>query len=244
MGARQYLISDLQAQVNVRDSVARAFVFAPAAGFYLPAADLSKRTGLFYGVGGSIFYKTSKNYYWEISGAFLTGNRIREKDILLRIATDAGFIIAQDGGFADVRLLFRGWDALFSLGKLVWRLGPNPNCGLYMKVGMGWTGHKIRIEVQNNNVPALQGDYIKGYDRLRAGLCLTQEIGYIYFSNNKRITFRTSLFANEGFNRSLRGFNYDSGEPETRSYTDVALGLRLTWMIPAYLRPAEVYYTR
>lgn len=233
-----------QAQVSVRDSVVRAVVFAPAASFCLPTADLRKRTGLFYGVGGSIFYKTSRNFYWEASGAFLTGNRIKEQDALLRLATEAGFIIAQDGGFADVRLLFRGWEAIFSLGKQVVRLGPNPNCGFYLKAGVGWMGHKMRIEVQNNNVPALQGDYVKGYDRLRAGLCLIQEIGYIFFSNNRRITFRTSLFVNEAFTRSLRGFNYDSGLPDDRAYTDVAAGFKVAWMIPAYIRPTEVYYTR
>jgi hypothetical protein len=234
----------LQAQVNIRDSVVRSVVFAPTGSFYLPMASLHNRTGLFYGVGGSIFYKTSRNFYWEISGAFLTGNRIREKDALMRLATDDGFIIAQDGGFADVRLLFRGWEAFFSLGKQIVRIGPNPNCGLYLKAGLGWMGHKIRIEVQNNNVPALQGDYIKGYDRLRAGLGLSQEIGYIFFSNNKRLTFRTALFVNEAFTRSLRGFNYDSGLPDEQAYTDVVAGLRLAWLIAAYIRPAEVYYTR
>lgn len=244
VGALWAAILHLQAQVNVRDSVVRAVVFAPTGSFYLPTASLRNRTGLFYGVGGGIFYKSSRNFYWEVSGAFLTGNRIRERDALLRLATEDGFIIAQDGGFADVRLLFRGWELLFSLGKRIVRLGPNPNCGLYVKAGLGWLGHKIRIEVQNNNVQALQGDYIKGYDRLRAGLCLSQEVGYIFFSNNKRITFRMGLFMNEAFTRSLRGFNYDSGLPDDQGYTDVAAGIRLAWMIAAYVRPAEVYYTR
>lgn len=231
-------------QINVRDSTVRAVVFAPGAGFYFPMADLRQRTGVFYGVGGSIFYKTSRNFYWEGEGAFFTGNRIREKDALMRLATDDGFIIAQDGGFADVRILFRGWHAEFSVGTLLVRWGPNPNCGLYLKAGAGWHGHKIRIEVQSNNVPALQGEYKKGYDRLRGGIGLVQEVGYIFFSNNKRITFRTGVAFHEAFTRSLRGFNYDSGTPDARNYSDIAFAIKLAWMIPTYIRPSEFYYTR
>ncbi|MCS6982430.1 MAG: hypothetical protein NZM65_09595 [Flavobacteriales bacterium] len=238
------LVSEVIAQVNIMDTQVKAVVFAPAGSFHLPLGMLYRRTGLFYGIGGSLFFKNSRNMYWEVEGSLFTGNRIREQDALSRIATHDGYIIAQDGGFADVRVLFRGWQGLAALGKRIIKLGPTPHCGIYLKGGLGWLGHKIRVEVQHNNVPALQGDYLKGYDRLRGGLSLTQEVGYIYFSRNKRITFRTGLQCSQAFARSLRGINYDTGLLESPTYLDVFLAIKLAWMIVAYIRPAEVYYTR
>lgn len=231
-------------QVNILDPQVKAIVFAPAGSLHLPLGPLYRRTGLFYGIGGSVFFKNARHFYWELEGSFFTGNRIRERDALARLATHDGYIIAQDGGFADVRVLFRGWQGLAAAGKRILKLGPTPHCGVYIKGGLGWMGHKIRIEVQHNNVPALQGEYLKGYDRLRGGLSLTQEIGYIYFSRNKRITFRTGLQCSQTMARSLRGFNYDTGLADDVPYTDVFVAFKVAWLIAAYIRPAEVYYTR
>jgi len=234
----------LSSQINVRDSIVRAFIFNPSVTVQVPAGDLRFRTGLFYGVGGSIFYKTSRNFYWEGESYFFTGNRIQEKDVLNRIATKDGYIIAQDGGFADISLLFRGWNALISFGGMFLRLGPNRNCGFYLKAGTGMFQHKIRIEVRHNNVPMLDKEYKKGFDRLRGGLALQQELGYIFFSNNKRITFRTGLLCMQAFSRSLRGIVYDTGTSDSKNYTDLTIAIKISWMIPVYIRPSEYYYTR
>lgn len=76
--------------------------------------------------------------------------------------------------------------------------------------GVGILQHKIRIEHQDNKIPQLEGDYLKGYDRLSNGLMVHQFVGYFHMSNNRLINFFVGAEAWQGFTKNRRDLNFDT----------------------------------
>ena len=104
--------------------------------------------------------------------------------------------------------------------------------------------HKVRIEVENQSAPQLNGDYRRGYDRLSGGLMLNQAIGFMYFGRSRLLNFAVSVEAFEGWSRPYRDYYFDLMSPpaEGRQF-DFLIGPKITWMIPLRQRlPKEFYY--
>ena len=97
-------------------------------------------------------------------------------------------------------------------------------------------------------------DYQYGYDRMRGGLALHGETGYLLMSNSKIFNFSVSLEVTYARTRNLRDYDFrvfydENGEPQIMGYTDknkrfndFYYGIRLSWMIPTYQRQPEEYY--
>jgi hypothetical protein len=94
--------------------------------------------------------------------------------------------------------------------------------------------HKIRIEVVDNTIPQLFGDYKKGYDRLTNGIALSQYVGYFYMGNRRTVNFSLGLEIMEAFTKNRRDYNFDTMEKDDHLRMDLLIGLRLNWSIPFY----------
>jgi len=233
-----------RAQRNVKDSLVFIGMIIPSVSFQFPMGDLAKRSGFFFSVGGTLRFKTKTNWLFGAEGYFTHGAKVKEPGLLQNMLTGNGHVIAQDGSFANMNIFFRSWHAVAGFGKLFPWFGPNKNSGMYFMFSPGFIQHRIRFEVKGNNVQALRGDYVKGYDRYSGGFAMKQEIGYKQVSNSRRINFYVAIEFLQSATKSYRGFNYDTKQTDTKVRFDGMFGMKVGWMVPFFSkkRTNEYYY--
>jgi hypothetical protein len=206
-----------------------------------PLGDLADRFGENFSVGGNFLYKFKKNWILGAEGNYFFGNNVKD-DVLANLRNADGFVIDNEGYPADLRLNERGWTAHIIVGKIFPVLSPNPNSGPLINLGFGYMQHKIHFYDANKKVAAINGDMKKGYDRLTGGFSMHQFLGYAYLSNNRLINIIAGFEFYEGFTKSYREFNYDTGLPDTKTRMDLLVGFRIGWILPLYQRSQGFYY--
>ncbi len=228
-------------QANISDS--SLFITSVRVSYapQLPAGNMVARFGWNSNLGLHVDLKTNKNVLFGVEGNFIFGNKVKE-DVLSILRTDDSAIIDQSGAYAKVLTLERGLIINSYVGYLIPKLSPNPNSGILIKVGLGFMQHKVRIEHNKNTVPALDGDYIKGYDRLTNGLNLTEFIGYQLLSNSKLLNFFAGFEFNQGFTQCRRDWNTDTMMKDDTKRKDYLYGIRFGWILPLYKRAPKAFY--
>ncbi|MCX7606182.1 MAG: hypothetical protein N2170_02795 [Bacteroidia bacterium] len=234
----------LWAQQSIRDSVIQFFMPSVVYGGYAPGGDLKQRFGWSSVLGGELAFKTRQNLYLALQGGGLVGDKVREpgllQGLLLPSLASAGILafVDENGKFFTPNFRQRGWTANLRLGWILsrWRIpGQNPNCGPFIEVGGGYLSHRILIDkARSERLPLLEGEYLKGFDRLTAGWGLTEAIGYRFFSNRGLINFFIAVEGGQYFTRSLRRYVYDRAERDERKRKDFWAGLRVGWSLPLY----------
>ena len=102
--------------------------------------------------------------------------------------------------------------------------------------------HKIKYYWTEDGLPQLDGDYIKGYDRLTNGMMLSQCIGYEYHSSNNLVNFSIESEFTEGFTKSRRSWDYDLMAQDQSNRKDYLIGIKAVWYLPIYHKPADNVY--
>src|SRR5687767_3481763 len=95
------LLQNSIAQSGIKDSLIRFPFFSVGYGVYQPGGDLKERFGTSSMLSGTMLFKTSKNFVYGISGGFIFGDNVEEKDLLKGISTPGGQVIGLDGLYAD-----------------------------------------------------------------------------------------------------------------------------------------------
>lgn len=218
-----------------RGNEGSVLLFQTAYGGHRSGGDLAARFGNKFSVGGGIEWMSAGNLIVGSQAALYFGDQVRA-DVIANLRDADGLIFGEGGGISAIGLRERGTYLGGHLGKLV-RLSPrNHRAGLRLTVGAGFLRHKIRIQDDPQVfVPALSGDYKKGYDRLTNGLALTQFIGYQYMSRNRMVNLVLGLEFTQGFTEHRRTLNFDTRSPETGRRLDLLQGLRIAWTLPLYL---------
>lgn len=233
----------LSAQLNVKDSCVLAPLIIGSYSVQIPGGDMADRFGVNSNVGGYFLIKNRSNLLYGVGGGFLFGDNVRETSIFSNVTTSNDYIIDSDGQIADVYLHQRGFNIALNFGKVLNVLAPNPNSGLFGTVGLGFLQHKIKIEDVLDNVLQIQGEYIKGYDRLTNGVMVSEMIGYMYLSSHRLVNFFVGFEFSQGFTKSRRSYNFNTMEYDDKDRLDLLYGFRVGWIIPAYKRtPREFYF--
>lgn len=238
------LCFSLQFQIvaqSVKDSCVRILMVGFHASGQLPKYDLEKRFGPNLSAGANFTWKTKRNFLFSVEGSYFFGRNVKE-DVVANMRNSSGHITDNEGYPADLRLTERGWNIYANVGYMISRLGNNPNSGVFITIGGGWTQHKIKLYDANQKIAAVDGDMKKGYDRLSGGIGLSQFIGYKYISNNRLANCYFGFEFYEAQTKSLRGFNYDTGLADTQKRFDVLIGFRFGWILPLYKRTKDFYY--
>ncbi|MGB3948515.1 MAG: hypothetical protein WBM13_11060 [Bacteroidia bacterium] len=230
------------AQVSIKDSSIATPLVGISYGYYVPGGDLAKRFGHNSSLQLSVDYKTKKQWMFGVNGSYFFGKDIKETSIFDSIKNADGNIINRNGEFADIRLYERGITFSVTAGRLFALGKPNLNSGLVANVGVGFLQHKIRIETIGNNVPQLDKEYKKGYDRLTNGLLLSENIGYLYLSNNRLLNFYVGLEFMQGFTQSRRSYDYDLMKQDTQKRLDMFYGGKIAWILPLYKKAPQEFY--
>lgn len=230
------------AQFQVRDSSLFDPHVSISFGRHTPGGDLAKRFGDSNNVGIGFHIKNKKNLYYGISGSYIFGTRVTQPGLLQNLLTD-NFEILDDQGFvAPMAIQQRGFTLTLDGGYLWNVIGPNPNSGILIKGGVGLLQHKIRLEHQENEINALEGDYLKGYDRLCNGITFHQFLGYYHMSNNRLINFFVGAEAFQAFTEPRRDLNFDTQTTDSGIRRDNLVGLRVGWVLHLYERTPDKFY--
>jgi hypothetical protein len=162
---------------------------------------------------------------------------------MTNLKTENGNIIDMAGNFASVELYERGYNVSFKFGKIIPVLSPNPNSGILIMGSIGYLQHKIRIEVDDNSAPQLNGDYKKGYDRLAGGPSISEFIGYTFLSDNRMLNFIGGVEFVQGWTKALRDVNFDTMVPDNKKNRfDRFIGIKVGWIVPVFKRLPDKYY--
>lgn len=205
-------------------------------------ADFAARFGYGGVAGGGLSLKTKGNWLLASRYQFIYGNRVKEDSILRHLTTTEGYVLDKDAQPVGVLLLQRGFSATVEGGRL-FKLGKNPNSGVAVCAGVGWLQHKIRIQEDFAEVPGLEGDYRRGYDRLSSGLAAVQSLGYQHMGHNKLINFYAGIELHEGFTRGRRSIDFDTGLPGTAARFDAYAAAVVRWKIPlSRPKPKDFYF--
>lgn len=230
-------------QGSVSDTTLAMSLFQFQGGFHQPFGDMADLYGTNAHVGFSYAYKTRKNLLFGADFLFLFGNDVKNADLVassLRLSN--GEIVGIDGEYINELILQRGFTAGFYVGKIFPIIGPNPNSGLELRLGLDYLEHRTWIELREDDYAPLEGEYRKGYDRKRAGLATYQFIGYRHFSNNRFANFFVGIDFYQGFTVDYRSYNFDDMSATDGNYFDLLIGLRIGWAIPAYKRYSDKFY--
>lgn len=214
-------------------------------GYHFPGGDLQARFGSNFSIGTGLQLILPSNWVLGAESQFLFGQQVKT-DVLATLRSPEGYIFGLDGGTAEILLRERGFWFGANLGKLIPLVPGNPRSGLRLSLGAGLLQHKIRIQDDPLvSVPALSGEYKKGYDRLSNGLALQEFIGYQHFSINRRINFFIGLELTQGFTASRRDWNTDQMAREEGARFDLLYGIRAGWALPFYVGEGSggtIYY--
>jgi hypothetical protein len=230
------------AQFQVRDSSLFDPHVSISYGYAAPGGNLADRFGNNGSLGLGFHIKAKSNWVYGVQGIYIFGNRVHEPGLLQNLYTVNGEILDNQGQITKMFIQERGYCITMNGGRLFNFIGPNPNSGLLILGGIGFMQHKIRLEHQETKVRQLEGDYIKGYDRLTNGICFYQFVGYSLMSSNKLVNFFAGFESYQGLTQSRRGYNFDTMKQDNNKRRDVLVGMRAGWVLHLYERTPDKYY--
>ncbi len=234
--------SNICAQGAWKDTVINCKMLTPEFTGQLPAASMAQEFSWDLAIGGSFYFKMRHNILFGIDGNYFFGTDI--KDSLFKyISNTSGGILGESGVYSNVALYERGYNFTARIGKVFPMFGSNKNSGLVILAGAGFLQHKIRILVINNDIPELTGDYLKGYDHLTNGPCLTQSIGYQHLGRHNLGNFNICIEGFEGFTKNRRTYNFDTMGPDNSLHIDILIGIKVGFILPFYTDVSKMVYT-
>lgn len=235
---------NVYSQSSISDSSINFSVIGMNYTFYIPGGDLKDRFGTHSGLGISYDFKAKSNFIFGAKYNFIIGTNVKENDIIDGIISSEGYLINTQGYLQPVALDQRGFSLTGYTGKIFPVFGPNPNSGIFIKLGAGFLQHFIYFDYAENtvSVPQIEQEYRKGYDRLTNGLLLNQSIGYYYFHNDNFGSFHISLDFNQAFTQNRRSWNFDEFRHDDTKRLDLMYGINIGLDIPIYNRVPDNYY--
>ena len=236
----------MQMKVSKVDSAGMILYTAANYSYLFTLADLQKESANLMGVGVDIGLKLKSNWSFETGFNYYFSGKVKGTDTLFRFITNqSGNIMDGDGRPADIDVDQRGWSLRLAAGK-VFPVSPNyRNAGIQVKLGGTLLQRYVFIKNPDNKVAALTDEYKKGYDRLTLGFGAYQFVGYFHMSKHKYASFYIGVEATETFGHRQREWDISGMGKDTRSYTDVMIGLKAGWMVPLYKKEyQDTYYFR
>ena len=207
--------------------------------YHIPKGDFAKTYGNYSTIGFGGLLKTKDN--WMISGeaSYLFGSDIKELDILNNLISSGGYISSTGGSPGNYSVNMRGFTSYVGVGRLFAINKRNMNTGFMVKGSLGFIQHKINFVSQERNIPQLDENYAKGYDRLSSGLSINEFVGYFHQSQNRLINFYIGVEFMQAQTYNRRGYNYDQMSYDSNKKSDFSTSFRFGWMIPIYLNTKE-----
>ena len=225
--------STLDAQIEEKTQT----FFSPRYTYHQPGADLGSRFGNFHGLGVTLGTKRLSGLYFGGNVNFNFGKNVNEPGLIQNLLSEDIEIISLEGRPASVLIQQRGFNFSGDFGKFFKFKNAKNESGILVTFGVGFMQHNIRFEHQIDDVPQLDGEYKKGYDRLSNGLMISQSVGWMFFSKKRFGDWYLGAELIEGFTQSRRETNFDTGVSDLgENRLDIMFGLKVGWIVPFYKR--------
>ncbi len=229
-------------QGNIGDTTKTLTYVSISYQFFFAGGDLAKIYGPGNMIGGDFNIKLRNNFEFGIGGAYIFGDIINQDSLLHGMQTESGDILDEDAVAADVFFQQRGWKTGITFSKIFSVLSPNPNSGIKLGIGLGYSQHWIRIENQENTIAQLSDEYKSYYDRKVGGIYIEEFLGYELFSDKGYVNFIAGFEFRQGFSSPLRTYNIDDMAFVTGNQLDLYYGIKLSWNILFHKRMSTSYY--
>lgn len=233
---------------DIKKECIPTWMFQATYSFQMPmTADTKELFGNNHTVGGSVYYKTNKNWLFSFNGNYISGNKVNisRSDLFGEILDLNGEIITGDGIYGSYALFERGVHLQLTGGKMFAFKKPNPNSGIFVQGGLGYIVSWIRTEFGSYASPPkpLNDDYRYGYDRKRGGFAYSASVGYLFLSSTRIFNFSVAVEYVGAITTPMREWDFNLRAKDTKVYNDGYFGIRAAIYIPTYKRmPAEYYY--
>ena len=208
----------------------------------LPIGELANRFGDNSSIRVSIFQEKENNLFYGIEGGYLFSNHVKDTAIFNNITTSNGSIIGADGTYSNINLMEKGFDVHAFVGY-AYHLNENNLSGVYLSGGLGFLQHQIFIDTKNQNIPQLDEEYKKGYDRLTNGVSTKWEASYKYYSKNGKFQMYGGVNMTIAYTQNRRTYLFDKMEytPNTGNW-DNLLGINMGIIIPIHRKNEEEFH--
>jgi len=208
----------------------------------MPGGDIAERYGMNIGVGGSYMLKLQSNWMLSVDFSYLSGNDFKEKFIFDNITDNDGDYINIYGEIGEAAYFERGFYAGLRGGRLLPVFGPNPNSGLLIMGSAGILQYKTLIHQDGEDIPPINGEYVKGYDMLTNGFGISQFIGYMHIDSYDPVNFYVGLEFHQAWTKNRRDYNYYSMGPDPNLHQDYLFGIRFGWIFPVNKSVSDTHY--
>jgi len=208
----------------------------------LPIGNLAERFGDNSAIGFSFMQEKENNLFYGIQANYLFSNNINDSAIFNNITTSNGAIIGADGSYADINLSQRGFDAYIFAGY-AYHAKETDLSGFYFSGGLGFLQHQIFIDTKNQNIPQLNDEMKKGYDRLTNGISSKWEATYRYYDKKGKFQMYAGLNMTLAYTKIQREYLFDKMEytPNTKSWDKLA-GIKIGIIIPINRKNEEEFH--
>lgn len=232
------VISDAQ---SLKDTSLQIHFASLHFGYQIPGGDIADRYGNSGYAGVSYLFKLKSNWVFETQFDYIYGENYKEGEIFTNITTHEGLFFTEDGGFLEVTQRESGFFGGIKLGKIIPVCVKNPNSGILIQAGAGLLQYKTFLE-GNDDIPAIDKDHIKGYDRLTNGLAINQFIGYLYFDERSRVNFFAGFEFFQAWTSNRRDYDYYTMGKINDDRRDFLYSFKFGWIIPFSQRSPDKYY--
>jgi hypothetical protein len=246
LGAAALIVASAQSQLGGQtlafraDSVNRAWLVEASGAMSLPGGHMAERFGMNGLAGLGLAWKSGRNEVFDIEGRLLFGGKIKEDTVLRHITTDSGYVIGLDGLLYEPFVYERGFILSAGFGKIIPVSARYPNAGIFLGLRAIFLQHKILFSLRpEENFPQLDSEMRKGYDRMTNGLGLSEEVGWHHMSRSGLINFRVALELTQALTRNRRAVNFDTMLPDIQRRLDLLYSLKVTWMLPIWVRSKD-----
>jgi hypothetical protein len=225
---------------NAQENKQSAFAFNY--NYQTPIGDLANTFGNSSSIGASYFLQKSNNMIFGIEGNYMFGANIKNSIIFENISTSTGAIIGADGHYANINLMQRGFDSYLFTGYAFHFLSDNLS-GIYISQGAGYLQHQIFIETKNQNVPQLNEDMKKGYDRFSNGFSTKLSVEYKYYHTKGRFQISSGFNYTMAYTKNLRAYDFAENEYySSQRMWDKLLGFKVELIIPIHRKNEEKFH--
>lgn len=227
---------------NINDTTLLLNMFSFHASAHMPGGDIAERYGMNMGVGGSYMLKTEKNWIISADYTYYSGTDFKEESVFNALLDEYGDFINIYGEIGEVTFYERGFYAGLRAGRLFPVIGPNPNSGLVAMISGGVLQYKTLIHQDGRDIPSINGDNKKGYDRLTNGFGISEFIGYLHLDSHNPINFYIGLEFHQAWTKNRRDWNFDTMGPDLVPKKDFLYGIRFGWIFPINKQTSDTYY--
>lgn len=191
---------------------------------------------------GFNYLTNNNNLLIGLDANFMFGNNVKNDSLLRNIATEEGWLINLSGELDTILLYERGWNSHFLFGRS-FLFQRNNLSGIYVYGGLGYLQHKIRMESNRTDIPQIEYEYIKGYDKFTNGVSSKICVSYKYFSKHNSLQYHVGAEFINAFTKNRRSYNFSEMEEYSNDLKfDQLIGVKFGVIIPIYRNNEEKFH--